>query len=193
MRSISLKKIGILGGTFNPPHLGHLMIGNIVQSELKLDEIWFMPNQEPPHKENESGVDSFHRLEMVKRAIAEHPRFKVQPIELERPGKSYTFDTIKLLKEKYDHQFYFIIGGDMIEYLPKWYKIEELVKLVTFIGVNRPDYSSRTNYPILFVDVPNIEISSRMIRKRVKEGKSIRYFVPDSVLDFIEENRLYEA
>lgn len=167
------------------------MVADVVQSELNLDEIWFMPNQEPPHKENKSGVDSVHRLEMVKRAILDHPQFNVQPIELERPGKSYTFDTIKLLKEKYDHQFYFIIGADMIEYLPKWYKIEELVGLITFVGVNRPEYSSHTDYPILFVDVPNIEISSLMIRNRVKEGKSIRYFVLDSVLDYIEENRLY--
>lgn len=169
------------------------MIANEVQHALGLDKIWFMPNQEPPHKENNSGVTGTHRLEMVHKAISDHPHFEAQAIELERPGKSYTYDTIKLLKEKYEHQFYFIIGADMIEYLPNWYKIDELVELVTFVGVNRPHYQSETNYPILFVDVPNIEISSLMIRNRVREGKTIRYFVPDSVLGYIEEKRLYET
>lgn len=169
------------------------MIANEVQMELKLDEIWFMPNQEPPHKENKSGVGGAHRLEMVRRAIANHPLFKTQAIELERVGKSYTFDTIQLLKERYDDEFYFIIGADMIEYLPKWYNIDELVNLITFVGVNRSQYRCDTDYPILYVDVPNIDISSDMIRKRVQDGKSIRYLVPDPVKEYIEENRLYET
>ena len=140
-----MKKIAILGGTFNPPHLGHLIIASEVQAQLNFDEIWFMPNQEPPHKESTIGVNSAQRLEMVRRAIADNPLFKIQTIELERTGRSYTFDTMKLLTEKYDHDFYFIIGADMIEYLPKWYKIEELVKLVTFVGVNRPDYDKQSS------------------------------------------------
>jgi len=152
-----------------------------------------MPNQEPPHKENKSGIGGDQRLEMVRRAIADNPLFKIQGIELERPGKSYTFETIKLLKEKFDDQFYFIIGADMIEYLPKWYRIDELVQLITFVGVNRPEYTQKTDYPILYVDTPNIEISSLMIRQRVREGKSIRYFVPESVIEYIEENQLYET
>lgn len=152
-----------------------------------------MPNQEPPHKETLNGVSGLHRSEMIKRAIAGNPHFKLQTIELERPGKSYTFDTINLLTQKYDYRFYFIIGADMIEYLPKWYKIEELVKLVTFVGVNRPEYDKQTNYPIIYLDVPNIEISSLMIRSRVKDRRNIRYFVPDSVMEYIEENRLYET
>ena len=188
-----MKKIAILGGTFNPPHLGHLIIASEVQSQLNFDEVWFMPNQEPPHKESTIGVSSAQRLEMVQRAIADNPLFKIQKIELERTGRSYTFDTMKILSEKYDADFYFIIGADMIEYLPKWYKIEELVKLVTFIGVNRPDYDQQSTYPIILLDVPNIEISSCKIRKKVKMGKSIRYFVPNSVMEYIEENGLYET
>ncbi len=161
--------------------------------QLNYDEIWFMPNQEPPHKQTLEGVSGHHRSEMVKRAIADNSMFKLQMIELERPGRSYTFDTMKLLKERYDYRFSFIIGADMIEYLPKWYKIEELIKIVTFVGVNRPEYDIQSDYPIIYVDVPNIEISSLMIRNRLKEGKSIRYFVPDSVMEYIEENRLYET
>jgi nicotinate-nucleotide adenylyltransferase len=189
----SLKKIAILGGTFNPPHLGHLIIASEVQAQFNFDEIWFMPNQEPPHKESTIGVNSAQRLEMVRRAVADNPLFKIQTIELERTGKSYTFDTMKLLTEKYDDDFYFIIGADMIEYLPKWYKIEELVKLVTFVGVNRPDYDKQSAYPIILIDVPNIEISSYMIREKVKMGKNIRYFVPKTVMEYIEENGLYET
>jgi nicotinate-nucleotide adenylyltransferase len=189
----SLKKIAILGGTFNPPHLGHLIIASEVQAQFNFDEIWFMPNQEPPHKESTIGVNSAQRLEMVRRAVADNPLFKIQTIELERTGKSYTFDTMKLLTEKYDDDFYFIIGADMIEYLPKWYKIEELVKLVTFVGVNRPDYDKQSAYPIILMDVPNIEISSYMIREKVKMGKNIRYFVPKTVMEYIEENGLYET
>ncbi len=97
-----MKKIGILGGTFNPPHIGHLIIANEVQSQLNVDEIWFMPNQEPPHKESTIGVNSSQRLEMVRRAVADNPLFKIQTIELERSGRSYTFDTMKLLTEKYE-------------------------------------------------------------------------------------------
>ena len=188
-----MKKIAILGGTFNPPHLGHLIIASEVQAQLNFDEIWFMPNQEPPHKESTIGVNSAQRLEMVRRAVADNPLFKIQTIELERTGRSYTFDTMKLLTEKYDDDFYFIIGADMIEYLPKWSKIEELVKLVTFVGVNRPDYDKQSTYPIILMDVPNIEISSYMIREKVKMGKNIRYFVPKTVMEYIEENGLYET
>ena len=188
-----MKKIAILGGTFNPPHLGHLIIASEVQAQLNFDEIWFMPNQEPPHKESTIGVNSAQRLEMVRRAVSDNPLFKIQTIELERTGRSYTFDTMKLLTEKYDADFHFIIGADMIEYLPKWSKIEELVKLVTFVGVNRPDYDKQSTYPIILMDVPNIEISSCMIREKVKMGKSIRYFVPKTVMEYIEENGLYET
>jgi nicotinate-nucleotide adenylyltransferase len=188
-----LKRVGILGGTFNPPHLGHLIIANEVQSQLHFDEVWFMPNQEPPHKVNKDGISGYHRAEMVKRAISDNPLFKIQTIELERPGRSYTYDTMKLITEKYDYEFFFIIGADMIEYLPKWYKIEELINMVTFVGVNRPKYDKKTDFPIIDIDVPNIEISSNMIRKKIKNGKPIRYYVLDKVIDYIEENQLYET
>ncbi|MFB9989246.1 nicotinate-nucleotide adenylyltransferase [Bacillus benzoevorans] len=188
-----MKKVGILGGTFNPPHLGHLIIADEVRSGLDLDEIWFMPNQEPPHKQSPEMVTSTHRLEMVRRAVEDNPFFHVQTIELERPGRSYTYDTMKLLTRKYEHEFYFIIGADMVEYLPKWHKIEELLKLVKFVGVNRPHYRQEAPYPILTVNIPNLEVSSLMIRNKLKERESIRYYVPHSVVEYIEENGLYET
>ncbi|WP_141431444.1 nicotinate-nucleotide adenylyltransferase [Bacillus sp. 03113] len=188
-----MKKVGILGGTFDPPHVGHLIIANEVLHSLSLDEIWFMPNQEPPHKQKTTCITNQNRLDMLDIAISNHPYFKIQTIEMEREGRSYTYDTMKILTERFPKiEFYFIIGADMIEYLPKWYKIQELMELVHFVGVNRPLYNHETkNYSITYVEVPEINISSNNIRDRLKEGQSIRYLVPDSVKSYIEENQLY--
>ncbi|WML45379.1 nicotinate-nucleotide adenylyltransferase [Neobacillus sp. PS3-40] len=187
-----MKKVGILGGTFDPPHHGHLLIANEVLSSLMLDEIWFMPNQEPPHKKKSKSIKDEERLQMLELAVSSNKQFKVEPIELERTGPSFTVETMRILKSKYhEYQFYFIIGADMIEYLPKWYKIDELIGLVQFVGVDRPSYSHITNYPILFVDVPTMEVSSSMIRERLKNGKTVRYLLPELIINYIKESRLY--
>ncbi|WP_251554772.1 nicotinate-nucleotide adenylyltransferase [Neobacillus muris] len=187
-----MMKVGILGGTFDPPHNGHLLIANEVLHALELDEVWFMPNREPPHKVKSGTVTNEDRLQMLELAIQDNHAFQIQPIELERPGRSYTVDTMKLINSRYtDHQFYFIIGADMIEYLPKWHKIDELVQLVQFVGVERPSYSHQTMYPVLYVDVPAMEVSSSMIRDRLENGRTVRYLLPDSVIQYIEENHLY--
>ncbi|MDR7078014.1 nicotinate-nucleotide adenylyltransferase [Neobacillus niacini] len=189
-----MTKVGILGGTFDPPHYGHLLIANEVLSELNLDEIWFMPNQEPPHKKKSDSVENTDRLQMLELSIEGNSAFKIEKIELERSGPSFTVDTMKILNEQFpNHQFYFIIGADMIEYLPKWHKIDELMELVQFVGVQRPEYSSETDYPIHYVDIPAFEVSSSMIRKRVNQGMTVRYLLPDRVIDFIREKQLYET
>jgi len=187
-----VKKVGILGGTFDPPHYGHLLIANEVLSTLHLDEIWFMPNQEPPHKKKSKSIKNEDRLQMLELAISGNDSFRVETIELDRQGPSYTVDTMKMINAQYsEHQFFFIIGADMIEYLPKWHKIEELINLVQFVGVERPEYNSRTEYPVLYVDVPAIDVSSSMIRDRVKSRQTVRYLLPDSVIQYIEEKHLY--
>jgi nicotinate-nucleotide adenylyltransferase len=187
-----MPKVGILGGTFDPPHYGHLLIANEVLSKLNLDEVWFMPNQEPPHKKKSESVENQERLQMLELSIKGNEAFKIEKIELERSGLSFTVDTMRILNEMYpNHKFYFIIGADMIEYLPKWHKIDELIELVQFVGVERPEYSSKTDYPITYVDVPAIDVSSSMIRKRVQQGMTVRYLLPDPVIDFIRENHLY--
>ncbi|MEH7245532.1 nicotinate-nucleotide adenylyltransferase [Neobacillus niacini] len=187
-----MTKVGILGGTFDPPHYGHLLIANEVLSELNLDEIWFMPNQEPPHKKKSESVENNDRLQMLELSIEGNPAFKIEKIELERTGPSFTVDTMKILNERFsDHQFFFIIGADMIEYLPKWHKIDELIELVQFVGVERPEYSSKTDYPIVYVDIPAFEVSSSMIRNRVQHGKTVRYLLPERVIEFIREKQLY--
>ncbi|KHD85221.1 nicotinate-nucleotide adenylyltransferase [Bacillus ginsengihumi] len=186
------KQVGILGGTFDPPHLGHVILANEVLQALKLDEIRFMPNQEPPHKMKVADVTNNDRLNMLKLAIADHPKFVIETIELERTGPSYTYDTMVLLKEREpDIDFYFIIGADMIEYLPKWKNIEQLVQLVNFVGVNRPKYSHITHYPITFVEIPDIQISSSIIRERLYHNMSVQYLIADQVWDYIKEHHLY--
>lgn len=187
-----MRKVGILGGTFNPPHHGHLLIANEVLSSLQLDEIWFMPNQEPPHKEKLESIKNEDRQQMLELAVGDNKKFRVEPIELGRKGPSFTVETMRILKTKYrEYQFFFIIGADMVEYLPKWYKIDELIKMVQFVGVDRPTYSHKTNYPILYVDIPSFEISSSLIRERLKSGKTVRYLMPELVIDFIKENHIY--
>lgn len=185
-------RIGIIGGTFNPPHFGHLLIANEALHAAGLDEVWFMPNQAPPHKASKDLVSHEDRLNMLKLAVKDHAKFKIETIELERPGPSYTFETMKQLTALFPKlQFYFIIGADMIEYLPKWYKIDELLELVTFIGVNRPTYRRESPYPLVHIDIPEFKVSSSLIRKRLKEGSSVRYLLPDSVIDYIKEKQLY--
>ena len=189
-----MKKIGILGGTFNPPHIGHLIIANEVLDTLHLDEIRFMPNYVPPHKEKSGEVSPNDRLAMLERALGNHPSFSIERLEIERKGTSYTYDSMKLLIEKEPEAlFYFIIGADMIEYLPKWYRIDELHELVHFVGVNRPGYNIESDYPIIMVDVPQMFISSSTIRRKLRTGRTVRYLIPDSVVNYIKGNDLYES
>lgn len=189
-----MKKIGILGGTFNPPHIGHLIIANEVLDTLNLDEVRFMPNFVPPHKESSEEVSAKDRLAMLERALSEHPSFSLEKLEIERQGISYTYDSMKYLTEKEpDASFYFIIGADMIEYLPNWYRIDDLLKLVHFVGVNRPGFTIKTPYPIIMVDVPEMYISSSTIRRKLRTGRTVKYLIPDSVVNYIKGNDLYES
>ncbi|MED1607466.1 nicotinate-nucleotide adenylyltransferase [Cytobacillus kochii] len=188
-----MKRIGILGGTFDPPHLGHLIIANEVLHAKDLDEIWFMPNQEPPHKKKSYFLSNEDRVALLRRAVSDHPQFQIELVELERKGPSYTVDTIKILHEREkDTKFFFIIGADMVEYLHKWRDIDYLLDLVTFVGVKRPDYQLTTKYPVDYVEIPEIGISSTLIRERMQNGKTIKYLVPENVRTYMEENHLYE-
>jgi nicotinate-nucleotide adenylyltransferase len=189
-----LKKVGILGGTFNPPHTGHLVIANEVFHAYGLDEVWFMPNQVPPHKSVTEPISNSDRLAMLELAISDNPFFRVERAELDRSGPSYTYETMRILKDMYkEHDFYFIIGGDMVEYLPKWHQIDELLEMVKFVGVSRPSFKDESPYNILYAATPQMDISSSMIRERVKADTSIRYLLPEPVREYIEEHGLYES
>jgi len=187
-----MKQIGILGGTFDPPHIGHLMIAEEVRHALRLDEIWFVPSADPPHKDIAHATTE-ERIDMVRLMTAHEPAFKLNTIEINRGGKSYTYDTISDLKTLYPNdKFYFIIGADMVEYLPHWYNIDELMKRVTFVGVKRVGYTLNTSYPIITVDVPLFEVSSSDIRNRIATGRPIKHLICDSVYSYIKERGLYE-
>ncbi|MFD1317860.1 nicotinate-nucleotide adenylyltransferase [Loigolactobacillus zhaoyuanensis] len=186
------KQVGIMGGTFNPPHLGHLVIAESVGSQLGLEQVLFMPDAQPPHQTTKTTIAAKHRLAMVERAIDGNPRFALERAEIDRGGISYTYDTMVTLKQQHpDTDYYFIIGADMVADLPTWHRIDDLLKLVQFVGVKRPEFPVTSRYPILWVDAPLLDISSSLIRQRVSQGCSVRYLVPDAVLDYIEEEGLY--
>ena len=179
-------------GTFNPIHHGHLIMAEQVKSQLDLDKVMFMPDNLPPHVDAKSAIDAKYRLKMAELAIETNPDFEIEDIELKRGGVSYTYDTMKeLTLRNPETEYYFIIGGDMVEYLPKWHRIADLIKLVKFVGVERPGYRHRSEYPIVWVDVPHIEISSSMIREKIRHDCSIKYLVPDAVEEYIREEGLY--
>ena len=186
------KQVGILGGTFNPVHLAHLITADQVGRSLGLEKVYLMPSNQPPHVDEKKTLPAQHRVAMLELAVEDNPLLAVETIELEREGKSYTYETIKLLKERHpDTDYFFIIGGDMVEYLPKWYKIDELMELVNFVAVKRPGYIQESPYPIIWIDTPLLEISSTNLRKKIAQGCSVNYFLPANVIHYIQEKGLY--
>lgn len=194
-------KVGIMGGTFDPVHLGHLIAAERAAEGALLDEVWFMPANVPPHKEQQPAASPEHRLEMVRRAIAGHPDFHCIDIEIHRGGISYSIDTVLELQGRYpDRRFYYIIGADMVMYLPEWHRIDELVRHISFIGLQRPGCDLELSKlpvnireKVNLVPMPMIEISSTEIRERKRNRRSILFAVPEAVDQYIEENGLYEA
>ena len=186
------KQVGILGGNFNPVHTAHLVVADQVRQQLCLDQVLLMPEYEPPHVDKKKTIDEKHRLKMLELAIEGIKGLGIETIELERKGISYTYDTMKLLTEKHpDTDYYFIIGADMVDYLPKWYRIDELVDLVQFVGVQRPRYKAGTSYPVIWVDVPLMDISSSMVRDFLAQGRTPNFLLPKLVLNYIEKEGLY--
>ncbi|MDG5470880.1 nicotinate-nucleotide adenylyltransferase [Jeotgalibacillus sp. ET6] len=187
------KKVGLLGGTFNPLHIGHMIMANEAYHELELDEVRFMPSAKPPHKRSDLQVKDTHRIRMIELAIENIEHFKLELIEFERSGLSYTYDTIiQLKKVEPETEFTFLIGGDMIDYLPKWYRIEDLLDLVRFAGFMRPGYAGTTDYPVLMLQSPMIELSSTLIRNRLNLNKDATFLLPQKVYNYINMEGLYE-
>ncbi|HJF85623.1 nicotinate-nucleotide adenylyltransferase [Megamonas hypermegale] len=195
-----MKKIGIMGGTFDPIHVGHLMIAEAVWDEYKLEKVLFIPSANPPHK-HDVMTSARHRFNMTLLATCSNPHFEVSSIEMDRTGPSYTIDTIKALKKIYgdDTDFYFIIGADCIHELPSWHKIDELLKICKFIATKRPSYKldlsiiakEFSDYNIQLLETPELEISSTDIRQRIKKGYSIQYITTEQVQQYIRKEELY--
>jgi len=200
-----LQKVGLMGGTFNPIHIGHLLAAQEAMQEFKLQEILFIPNRIPPHRQNEPGlVGGQLRLLMINLAIASNPQFHSSRIELDRPTISYTYDTIMHLKEVYpETKFSFITGVDSLLKDP-WVKLDDLLGLLErFIAVTRPGFdesmlgkrieelSLLNSDKIRILRIPEVGISSTMIRNRLKEGRSIKYMVLEPVESFVHRRHLY--
>ncbi len=186
------KRVGLLGGGFNPVHMGHLIMADQVFDQLCLDECYLMPTFQSPHVDEKRVIEASDRVEMLKLAVETHEHLGIELTEINREGKSYTYDTISYLKEIHpDVDYYFIIGADMVEYLPKWYNIDELVDMVQFVAVKRNGYTEKSPYPLIWVDAPLIDISSSMIRKKISKNSSIKYLLPDNVVDYIHKKGLY--
>lgn len=191
-----MKKVGLMGGTFDPPHLMHLLIAQEALESCLLDEVWFLPSYHPPHIQGKVAQTSAEdRVQMVRRAISGNDRFRISLVEVERGGKSYTVETLRELTAKYpENRFYFILGADMVDDLPTWHGIEELCRLTSFIGFRRPGFPAENpaHADVTYIDMPLIDISSSLIRDRLQEGHSCRYFMPDTVIDYIKGRHLYE-
>jgi len=200
------RKIGVMGGTFDPIHIGHLVTAEAVRMEYHLDKVLFIPAANPPHKQETQVALAAHRYRMTVMATESNSHFDVSPIELERPGLSYTIDTLHTLIEQYGEntEFYFITGADAVLELPTWKNIDQLLKLCYFIAATRPGcicsidsviqkFGIQGRERIQRLPTPELAISSTDIRERVRSGRSIKYIVPECVEDYILKEGLYST
>jgi nicotinate-nucleotide adenylyltransferase len=203
-RTKCTRKIGILGGTFNPIHIGHLIIAQDAMEQFGLDCVKFIPSATPPHKKYEGNATAAQRLAMVRLAIRGNARFEADDIEIRRGGTSYSVDTLTSLRRRDPQaQFYFIIGADSLQELHRWREVGRLVRLCTFVIVVRPgfeprrvvdpklDAATRRRLRQHVLRGHACDIASRDIRARVARGEPMRYLVPDAVLQYINRHKLY--
>jgi len=188
-------KIGILGGTFNPIHIGHLILAEEAREKLGLDKVFFVPTYLPPHKDNSNIAPALERMEMIKLAAKDNIHFAVSDVEIKRNGRSYTIDTIKEFKNKYPNDdLYFIIGSDLLKYLDDWKDLGEIIKMVKFIAATRPGYPlEKIPSYIKTMDIRAVDVSAFEVRNCINENKSFRYLVPDAVYKYIIKKRLYQC
>jgi nicotinate-nucleotide adenylyltransferase len=197
-------RVGVFGGAFNPPHLGHLVCAQEVLLGLELERVLFVPVGVPPHRDLDDDPGAEARLEMVELAIAGDDRFAASRAELDREGPSYTSETLELLRsEAPDDELFLMLGGDQAAALPTWHEPEKVLELATVAAVERVGWSRsaigiklarlRGSDRVRYIDMPLIQIASTGIRRRVREGRPIRYLVPSAVEQYIAANDLYRA
>lgn len=197
-------RLGILGGAFNPPHIGHLVCAQEALVQLELDRVVFVPVGEAPHRALEDDPGAEARLEMVELAIDGDERFSTSRIEIEREGPSYTVDTLEQLRaEAPDDELFLILGGDQAAALAGWHEPEQVLERATVAVLERLSWGRnaigikigrlRGAEAVRYLDMPLMQVSSSMIRRRVRKALPIRYLVPDRVASYIEENDLYGA
>lgn len=200
---VSAPRVGILGGTFNPPHLGHLICAQQAHTQLKLDTVIFIPAGQPPHKTpRQDDPEAIHRFELCRAAVGDDPRFSVSGMELRRTGPSFTADTLQELHtQNPDNALYLIVGADTAASLPTWHQPDRVLALATLAVAKRRGTTRDAVDGALslvrgaerteFFPMPRVGISSTDIRRRVRTGEPIRYLVPDAVASYIDEHRLY--
>lgn len=184
-------KLGILGGSFNPIHHGHLIIATRAAEALKLDRVLFIPTAISPLKRARDFASPRDRLAMVRAALRADPLFEASDLEIRRGGTSYTIDTLRALRKSRPGKPVLILGADAARLLPQWRSIDEVKRLATFVLVARPGHRPGRGMPKQYIEVPLLEISSTGIRERVRRGLSIRYLVPDAVDRYIRRKGLY--
>lgn len=201
------KKIGIMGGTFDPIHVGHLILGEKAYEQLGLEKVWFMPSGNPPHKRNRAGrARDEERVEMVRRAISDNPHFELSLIEMNEEGYSYTYRTLENLKrENPDIDYYFIIGADSLYNFATWKEPARICHACTLVAATRNHtpikeldqemtyLSQQYGGQFLRLDTLNIDISSELIRSWISHGQSVKYYVPSQVEAYIYENNIYKG
>ena len=196
------ERIGILGGTFDPIHCGHLIAADHVRDQLAFDYVLLIPARQSPLKTHHPGASGPDRLRMIERAIEGHRQFRVSAIELERTGQSYTVETLRAVAASGPSDLYFLMGYDQLRDLPKWREPDRIIELAQIVGMSRPEYpmpdlsvltarSPAAESRIRLVSVPAVEISSSDLRRRLAEGRSISFRVPRGVEDYIQERGLY--
>jgi nicotinate-nucleotide adenylyltransferase len=196
-------RLGIYGGTFDPPHVGHLILAETAADSLHLARVLFVPAATPPHKRpQEVRVSAEHRVVMVERAISGNPRLALSHVDVDRPGPHYSVDMLRLLRADYpEAEFVFLIGADSLRDLPTWSRPHELIQLAVLGVLRRPDVEPDLaalehaipglSARIAWIAAPRIEIASHVIAAQVAAGRSVRYQVPDAVLEYIQQNGLY--
>lgn len=197
------RRLGVFGGTFDPIHYGHLVAAQEVLSELRLDQVLFVPAGWPPHKPHRRLSTIRARVEMVELAISSNPRFVLSRIDIDRPGPSYTVNTLDLLHQQMgmDTELYFIMGLDSLADLPRWHQPDRIIQLAYLVVVDRPRYDvdmealtravPGIEARLLFVHIPGMNIASSDLQRRVRENKPIKYQVPEAVEYYIYSNGLY--
>jgi nicotinate-nucleotide adenylyltransferase len=186
-------KIGILGGTFNPVHVGHLILAEEAREKLGLDKVIFVPAYLPPHKNGSEIAPAQARFEMVKEAIKGNEFLSASDVEIKRSGRSFTIDTITELKKEYPQdELYFIIGSDLLTYLDDWKDLGQIIKMVKFIAATRPGYPlEKIPSYIQTLAIRAIDVSGFEVRSCVRQNKSFRYLVPEAVFNYINKKGLY--
>jgi nicotinate-nucleotide adenylyltransferase len=189
--------IGMFGGSFNPPHIAHLILAEYCCDALQLERLLFIPSAVPPHKENDNLLPAYDRLHLTSLAIGDNDRFEVSDIEIKRGGTSYTIDTIRQLGSRHaGAELYMIIGVDNLVGFHRWMNYRAILETVTVVAMNRPGFDASSVSAVIMnsvrvLDVPHLEISSTDIRERIGRGDSVRYMVPDAVLKEIVQRGYY--